>query len=320
MKRVKWIDILKGIGAIAVVVGHFYNNADLLRFLSSFHLPLFFFAGGYLYKPEIIGTWIRRKLSNIMKPYIFFVLISIVAWYILSLSQGKTFEIGILLRGYLWGDYSSIIYNRVLWFIPAYFCIITVYNIMVNVFGFRITWFLSFLIAILWIFNFEWPVNLPWGIDESMVHYFPFVALGNISRQTGVFEKIRDGRVSRNCILIGLLIMFDIYVLFRMSNTNLNGYIGAFIGICICASISIYLEDKSKVLEKVGQASIIILGLQVPVYDAISKWYCTMLKISHEECMEMEVHAFVCCIVTIAVCYGIFILINRKALWILKVK
>ena len=42
-ERVHWIDIAKGLGIIAVVIGHIYNNQVIFKWLYSFHMPLFFF-------------------------------------------------------------------------------------------------------------------------------------------------------------------------------------------------------------------------------------------------------------------------------------
>lgn len=52
-KREQWADILKGIGAILVVIGHlvlYEGNAKV--YIYSFHMPLFFFISGYLYHHE----------------------------------------------------------------------------------------------------------------------------------------------------------------------------------------------------------------------------------------------------------------------------
>ena len=46
-------DIVKGIGIILVVVGHFCW--DLTQYIYLFHLPLFFFVSGYLYNEEKYG-------------------------------------------------------------------------------------------------------------------------------------------------------------------------------------------------------------------------------------------------------------------------
>lgn len=53
-ERLSWLDVLKGIGIILVVMGHIYSNSIIFNWLYSFHMPLFFFAAGcvYRYKEE----------------------------------------------------------------------------------------------------------------------------------------------------------------------------------------------------------------------------------------------------------------------------
>ncbi|MBQ3558376.1 MAG: acyltransferase family protein [Agathobacter sp.] len=72
-------DIVKGIGIILVVVGHFCW--DLTQFIYLFHLPLFFFVSGYLYNEEKYGdnpylnVAARLKSSWMKYVLIFWVLI-----------------------------------------------------------------------------------------------------------------------------------------------------------------------------------------------------------------------------------------------------
>ena len=49
-ERLSWLDVLKGIGIILVVMGHIYSNSIIFNWLYSFHMPLFFFAAGCVYK------------------------------------------------------------------------------------------------------------------------------------------------------------------------------------------------------------------------------------------------------------------------------
>ena len=47
-QRIEWIDIAKGIGIIAVLIGH--TNSGILRDeIYSFHIPLFIFLSGMLF-------------------------------------------------------------------------------------------------------------------------------------------------------------------------------------------------------------------------------------------------------------------------------
>ena len=52
-KRDSTIDIMKGIGIILVILGHAIQNnyVPLNKVILSFHMPLFFFVSGMLFKP-----------------------------------------------------------------------------------------------------------------------------------------------------------------------------------------------------------------------------------------------------------------------------
>lgn len=58
--RISYIDQLKGIAILLVVLGHVigYNNCEnsfLWRFIYSFHMPLFMFISGYVCSPNNIS-------------------------------------------------------------------------------------------------------------------------------------------------------------------------------------------------------------------------------------------------------------------------
>ena len=74
--KVFW-NIVKGIGIIFIVMGH--CNSTLRRFVYLFHLPLFFFIGGYLYTKEkyIEKPWdlFVQRLKTNYKKYVIYCLI-----------------------------------------------------------------------------------------------------------------------------------------------------------------------------------------------------------------------------------------------------
>lgn len=104
-QRIEWIDVLKGIAIIFVVLGHNPYMAELPQkahsVIFSFHIPLFFFISGYLFNPDLTsGAFLRRRFNSILKPYLFTVtLISIVyilfksspswGWYIFWMLYGS---------------------------------------------------------------------------------------------------------------------------------------------------------------------------------------------------------------------------------------
>ena len=83
-RRLSWVDVLKGIGIILVVVGHVYLNRTVRDWLYSFHMPLFFLAAGWLYKEKPILTDIKRRIQTIVVPYFSFGLLVLLYWQVIE--------------------------------------------------------------------------------------------------------------------------------------------------------------------------------------------------------------------------------------------
>lgn len=75
MGRTKYIDVMKGIGILTVVAGHVYSG--LLRdLIFMFHMPLFFFIAGFLYKEGYAFKQLCLKKSlHLLIPYLTFLVI-----------------------------------------------------------------------------------------------------------------------------------------------------------------------------------------------------------------------------------------------------
>lgn len=78
MVRSQFIDIAKGIAIILVVIGHFYPNNSpewycvLHDVIYSFHMPLFLFCSGYVYKFVNLNDYskfILKKVRRLIVPY-----------------------------------------------------------------------------------------------------------------------------------------------------------------------------------------------------------------------------------------------------------
>ena len=73
--RVKYIDIAKGIGILAVVAGHSLQNGSFpLRLIYSFHMPLFFFLAGMCYNSGkyTFVTLLRKRVRQLLIPLVLF--------------------------------------------------------------------------------------------------------------------------------------------------------------------------------------------------------------------------------------------------------
>jgi len=75
-KRIEYMDIAKALGIIAVVVGH--SRSPFINFIYQFHMALFFFISGFLYKEEYSHKPIKFFLRRARSLYVPFVTYEIV--------------------------------------------------------------------------------------------------------------------------------------------------------------------------------------------------------------------------------------------------
>ena len=68
-QRIEWIDALRGLGMIFVIVGHMTVPDLVHRLAYSFHMPLFFAISGFLYKNQFSQNWFLRKVDSLMAIY-----------------------------------------------------------------------------------------------------------------------------------------------------------------------------------------------------------------------------------------------------------
>lgn len=80
-KRIDYLDVAKGIGIILVILGHLVcYNSKLSCIIFSFHMPLFFFISGILYrdKDSRFFDFIKHKCKKLLVPYLCFWFIALL--------------------------------------------------------------------------------------------------------------------------------------------------------------------------------------------------------------------------------------------------
>ena len=76
MQRDESIDIAKGLGIAAVVVGHVTSSEPLRDAIFIWHMPLFFFLSGYLFKPGRAVTAVAKtRALSLLVPYVAFLVV-----------------------------------------------------------------------------------------------------------------------------------------------------------------------------------------------------------------------------------------------------
>lgn len=90
MIRNQNIDILKGIGILCVLLGHITSSGRLHNLIYTFHMPLFFMASGYFYRPQSTAILASKLLHTIGIPYLMFSLLNFFIQWLVSEEKTST--------------------------------------------------------------------------------------------------------------------------------------------------------------------------------------------------------------------------------------
>lgn len=177
--RYDWVDVLKFLGIFAIYLGHFSQAAGkFYLFVFTYHVHLFFFAGGFFHKtPKLkdLGSYVISKFKRIMIPYFICMAVTIATDYLL-------YNI----------DLTNALYEALLgrrnhigspWFLTAFFTTVIIYTLLNLIFRNKyIVLVIAFLLhayyySILSALNIE-PLSIFWNLDSD-INYIFYYALGH---------------------------------------------------------------------------------------------------------------------------------------------
>lgn len=276
--RIEWIDIAKGIGIICVVIGHIIviipRLTTLCEMIYLFHVPLFFFISGFLYKenPKQI-SYISKKIKQLVVPYFsVFLFIAPIAIYIEHGSLNLS-DLLFYLRKYIWGgEQLNIILYAVfipMWFLPSLFLTQVIYNYIKNLFK---DIMIHIIVLILYIINiFQ---TLYWN-DISLPFFLHTVTLSIPIYHLGyLFHKIK--KINIIVLILGCIALLspvfipDNYIALFRSNSGIPvlTFISSILVVVGIISFSKKISGTfiANILRKLGQASLVIMSFHFPVY------------------------------------------------------
>lgn len=276
-----WIDVLKGLGIILVILGHLRLSPELVNYIYLFHMPLFFFISGYLMNIDSYKSFnqlVKKKARTLLIPYITFSIISIICYSIIGQSD---IDVSKTILSFVEGKRNEIYFNVPLWFLVGLFVVELMFYSLKKVVGndillLTLTIIINF-VAVVFLKVIETP-NLIWSIDTAM-YYLLYYQIGNLFR---VYQNRINIKKTLNRATIGIFVFFGIafnimllispdliYFVYKYVNTN-RGYL--FIWLILCAitgiitfvCLSMFIK-KSTTLEYIGKNSLIIFALHYPV-------------------------------------------------------
>lgn len=201
MERIRWIDAVKGIAIILVMLSHLSKQSiPVLTWLSYGYVSMFFFMAGTTYHPA--SDWkaaMYKRTLRLWIPYIFYGLVILMITSIFS--QNVSFTHGLL--GLLYGRYclypldsstnfgllSKCYYIAPLWFLP---CLYFSYLLMMLQDRVSNKWILPICALVISLLSQYKTILLPYSLDTCFMGFL-FMRAGYIWKHK--IDKIQNRHI-----------------------------------------------------------------------------------------------------------------------------
>lgn len=326
-ERLKWIDKAKGIGIILVILGHITIPNELKILLYSFHMPLFFFLAGYVYKyndSESFKNYLIKKAKTLLIPAYFFTIINIFWNFINSILSNNNYNVNIpkkilgiviQMRGFEFSTDG--------WFLICMFTSqIIMYFIVRRFKSNKQLIIIATLLSILgWVYCKNIGIVMPWAIEVSL-NATAFLIIGYVLKIN--INKCKNIFSNKMLLLYGLVNVISTFLNYNIFNTmldmhanNYGNYIlyimAAFSGICFTVTLCKNIINL-KYLECIGKNSLIYYCLHFSVINSINLFN---INISNATWISNLVIGMIYLSINLIVLHFISSFINSKASFIL---
>ncbi len=332
-ERYLYLDVVKGIAIISVVLGHiilkYESNNSLCIWLYSFHLPIFFIISGILFalNPQklVIGNkeFILKKIKNLLYPYITFSIISII--YLVIKGEGLVSIIKVCINTICLFGYGPI------WFLPTLLISeILAFFLLKKARKIKLIFIITITLIIIIMSNLlqisYWQENI---INEMIYKILNLIVRSLIATLFILggyyFQKIRY-KIIEKPIIYAIILLINIYIcqingLIDIHYCKINNFI-LFIYTAFTTSISIIiivekLCKNEKILSFFGKNSLIVMATHYTLpFIEIAKIICdNVLKIQN-----LYIIYFFETVVVMLLEYVIIVIINHKLNFLIKFK
>lgn len=270
-----YIDLLRAIGIILMVLAHIPLANSFVHFVHGFHMPLFFVISGYLYYKGGYKHLFKTG-KKLIVPYISFSLIGYLLW-VVEIKPESFNAMLTPIKSVLWINSSGMPIAGALWFLTAMLFV----NIMAYLLETYFTGNILKAVVIVTIFVIGllettlFPFRFPWSFGASCVGlgYFYFGVILNRCWDTKIISKLRQINILwylAVMILVSFFIMQNGILNMRTGQyacipiTVINSLIFIFVLWMLIYRISFSIEHIAdsvfiRELLKIGEYSIIYL-------------------------------------------------------------
>lgn len=292
--RIVWLDALKGIGILLVILSHSNLQLPFMIFFTAGYIQLFFIAAGFTYRPcANFISFCRKKGKRLLLPYFSYGLLTLL----FTLFGGQNVLEGIY--GLLYGCYSLQAYpncefrilptgTQPLWFLPAMFSAYLILCIKEKTANERPMYFI--------IFCFIMQLGLicqsylfPWSLDIAI--FFAFSILYGTSFKNFYFHEKRKSIFFIVLLIYGLLVYINgninlsVRAFGKFQGVSLilsffTGVVYTFILSYICRQFeqNIFI----RILARIGNKSLRLMCIHLPIMIIVSKflWHLHIIDLN----------------------------------------
>ena len=277
IKRIDWIDIAKGLAIVLMVIGHTIPNNHFITLIFSFHMPLFIFLSGFVYKlPKDkcdLLTRLKKYIKKILFPYLIILFICSIIIFYKNYDWNFLNFINFFIKNLLWGNGTGYTFFGIdfvnigpIWFLVTLFFSKIIFDLINYKFGYDDLKINIIIYCFLLLCGIEIGLSvwLPQNFDIVLVFLF-YLYVGYLFKQ--YYDKIKINKT------ILFLVSFMIWGICLGFNLNIElavrkypFYILSVIeslcaSYCIIELCKILCKTKfvKKTLMNIGKISIIIL-------------------------------------------------------------
>lgn len=292
-KRIAYIDYLKFIGIFLIILGHLpITDNSLHKWIFSFHVPLFFFISGLLYKRKdnqkdyFISNF--KQLILVIIPY--FIINKIFTFIQDSIFYQDTVNLRNNVIRPLITSFLGKSEMGPMWFFISLFWIRIIYNFLFihikNKYNFLYILLISIIISYsIYLTNFKFNY---YQITSAFIA-LPFYSIGVIVQKKGINNLLSTSSI--RYFFPPLLITITYYILPFTSPINLNDlnigngfvyyYLISILGISLVTSIAIFFKSYNHYITTISQGTIFIVGTHMIFVQIFKFAYKYAFNITH---------------------------------------
>lgn len=285
MKRIAWLDVLRGMCILFVIAVHTKLPVAIHAFMHSFIIPVFFFISGYLYNsrkyPDFM-TLVKKKARTLLVPYVLLFMVTYLFWLLIGRRFGDDAadETDLLrpLIGMFYGNGHDgwLAFATPLWFLPCLFVVECLFYFIAKLETKKLLLALVVFVVIGY-FDSLMPVRLPWSFDIALT-VIVFYGIGYLMRRHAVVERLLDSP-QYQLFLLMIAAFFVNLVLVHFNGAidfNLRQYHhyvlmygAAFCGILAWILVAHFLRF-SQLLVVIGRHTLVLLAFHGIAFSVIS--------------------------------------------------